>query len=158
MILLIEGPDGTGKTTLSQVFQDKYGFDYIHLGPQADIEETYKNLIETLKNTYKDVVIDRAILSNDVYSEVYGGQKLSEKKYTEMIHYIDRVIVCLPHDKARYLKEFDKLKGEREELYKCDMERVYNLFSLYKGVTRYDRFEVEDVEDYVDSFIQSNRK
>ena len=155
MVVLVEGPDGSGKTTLCNVFINKYGFTYIHLGPQVDIEETYKNLISQLKG---DVVIDRAILSNEVYSEVYGGTRLSDKKYAEMVHLIDRVILCLPKDKDRYLKEFKKLKGEREELYKDDMERVYNLFSRYKGVSRYDRFEVKDVEEYVDSFIQSNRK
>lgn len=158
MVVLIEGPDGTGKSTLAKVFTDRYGFNYIHLGPQADIEETYKKLIGTLKASKNDTVIDRAILSNEVYSEIYGGTVLSDKKYAEMIHLVDRVIMCLPKDKDKYLKEFDKLKGEREELYKSGMEKVYNLFSRYKGVSRYDRFEVEDVNNYVDSFIQSNRK
>lgn len=157
MIVLIEGPDGSGKTTLCEVFVKKYGFHYIHLGRQEDIEETYKDLLNRLKGTKEDIVIDRAILSNEVYTKIYGGQKLSAKKYAKMLVFINKIILCLPKDKNRYLQEFEKLKGEREELYKDNMERVYNLFSQYKNLPIFDRFK-ENAEKYVDSFIQSNRK
>lgn len=159
MIILVEGPDGSGKTTLCNVFVKDYGFEYIHLGPQKDIEKTYKDLIEKLKNIKKDVVIDRAMLSNLVYSEIYGGQKLSTDKRAEFWMLLDEIILCLPKNKNEYLNEFSKLKEEREELYKDKMETVYNFFNEFTDVcVRYDRFKVKDVKKYVDNIVQSNRK
>lgn len=158
MIVLIEGPDGTGKTTLAKILRDKYDFIYIHLGPCADIEKTYKELISKLKR-YKEfkvnAVIDRAVYSNYVYSEIFGGDKLSSKKCGKFLRLVDKIIMCLPKNKELYLKEFNNLKKERAELYN-EMGQVYDKFKSLGIPDIFDRFKENGVQ-YVDSFIQSNR-
>lgn len=159
MIVLVEGPDGTGKTTLSKVFQDKYKYTYIHLGPCADIEETYKDLIDQLiecRKNGENVVIDRAIISNYVYSKVFKGTMLGPVRAAQFVELVDEMIMCLPADKQAYLDEFNKLQNEREELYN-DMNTVYDEFSQFHTPFVYDRFK-ENAEEYVDRFIQSNRQ
>ena len=73
MIIVIEGADDTGKTTLAQWFV-KQGFAYQHTGkpePGEDVFATYtKRLIEARG---KDVVFDRLHVGEIVYGTIMRG-------------------------------------------------------------------------------------
>ncbi|HLZ10541.1 MAG TPA: hypothetical protein VKT80_18285 [Chloroflexota bacterium] len=76
--IVIEGPDGTGKTTLARAFEAR-GFVYHHCDPPAegiDLFDHYLDLILLARK--KDVVFDRLHLGEYVYGPVMrGGSRLT---------------------------------------------------------------------------------
>lgn len=131
--IVIEGPDGAGKTTLGEKLSKALGLDYIHLTYIEDPEALHKQFKEASDRMRKgNVVIDRFILSN----LAYPGSKVLHSS-----HFLDNLvqgiragrvfhITCLPEDKEIYLKEFENLCSSREELYTSVdlMSRVYDNF------------------------------
>lgn len=129
MIILVEGPDGTGKTTLCEELKKK-GFEYIHLGKEREVNLVYNKLIKYLQDNKdrKDIVIDRAYISNIIYSNIYGDSGyISLENLLKIHNLIDLIILTIPKDKERYLNHFYKLKNIRKELY-SSMEKVYDLY------------------------------
>lgn len=153
MIVLIDGPDGSGKTTLCDLLR-KNGFEYIHLSKERKVNNLYNNLIlylESNKNN-KDVVIDRAYISNIIYSNVFNDSEYISLDNLQKIHnLVDCIILTIPKDREKYLKHFDKLKGDRPELY-SSMEKVYD---SYKCKDSYN-FLLQDKPYYIyDMFIDT---
>lgn len=148
MIILIEGPDGTGKSTLAARLKRLYGCEYIHSSIVTDIEGYYKELLSTIrlmKEQGKHLVIDRASVSNKVYTAVFGDTDLlSNKTREEFENSVDLIVYCLPYEKERYLAKFNQLKCCRAERYQ-QMEEIYDEFkkeylshSSNNKVVRYD--------------------
>ena len=146
MIILIDGPDGSGKTTLAKKFIEK-GYSYIHLDKFEDVNEGYKKLIAQLqesKKENKDIIIDRAIISNLIYSHVFGGEIVNISLALTFISLCDKIYVCLPHDKEKHKELYNKLKNKRSEVYNS-MEEVYDwydfLLQMNSKIHQYDMFE-----------------
>lgn len=162
MIVLIEGPDCAGKTTLCENFI-KNGFDYIHLGKLKFIEKEYNNLINKL-NPKNNVIIDRAVLSNLIYSKIFSDTKcLSKKLKDKFLSLISIIIIALPLDKKRYLNNFNKIKTMRDEEY-LTMDKIYDMFEdiitttnkMHKPIIRYDMFKdtFKDVSNKIKEIIK----
>ena len=154
--IVIEGPDGSGKTTLGEKLSKAFGLDYIHLTYLKDPEamhKQFKDASDRMRNG--NVVIDRFILSNSVYpghmvlhSSHFLGNLVQGIRAGRVFH-----ITCLPEDKELYLKEFEKLCSSRDELYTSVdlMSKIYDDFKkedaelwrmtgLSPSVMHYDRF------------------
>lgn len=75
MIIIIEGPDGSGKTTLAEKLSKQTGYPVVHHSyPKTDEEKRmmlsyYLDTIETGKN----MIIDRCWYSEMVYGEAIRG-------------------------------------------------------------------------------------
>jgi hypothetical protein len=72
MIVILEGPDGAGKTTLAEQLAKKYGLVYKHEGPpppKVNVLEYYGQLLDEARG--KNVVFDRLALGERVYGPVY---------------------------------------------------------------------------------------
>lgn len=157
MIILLEGPDGTGKTTLARnlvnnVINAKRSCMFIHCtntsqDKTVSVEEGYERLLKDLnywRSLDYDVVIDRAWVSNVVYSEVYepGKEHISDELQEKLFKAVDKAIICLPKDKARYMKQFEDLAKSRDEAYTENMDQIYDKFnSVAMKHYRYDMFE-----------------
>lgn len=157
MIYLLEGPDGTGKTTLAKEIMDKSISSkniclYFHYSNKTleSGEENYWKILRNLKKWKKrgyDIVLDRAWISNIVYECVYNKARNIKVKSNswlekELLKVIDKVIVCLPKDKEKYMAQFNELLEKREEAYAENMDHVYDLFNGYaEKFTRYDLFD-----------------
>lgn len=131
MIILIEGPDGAGKSTLSTKLMNIYECEYIHSSIVSNVEQYYNQLIskiKIIKNQNKNLIIDRASISNKVYTSIFKDTDLlSNKTKEEFESSVDLIIYCLPYDKEDYLNRFEQLKGKRKEKYQ-QMEKVYDEF------------------------------
>lgn len=99
--VIIEGPDGAGKTSLAQHFCKSLGFRYHHEGPPpagVDLLQHYGGL---LANAADPTVFDRFHLGEFVYGPLLRGKSgLSSSAWTLMNRLVSgsgsHVIVCLP--------------------------------------------------------------
>lgn len=148
MIILIEGPDGVGKTTLALKLKNLYSCEYIHSPTVSDVESYYKQLIlkiYSVKEQGGNLVIDRASISNKIYTTVFGDTTLlSNKSREEFENNVDLIIYCLPYDREEYLNTFNQLKNNRWEKYQQmgkiydEFEKEYELNKSNNKVMRYD--------------------
>lgn len=73
MVIIIEGPDGAGKTVLAKQLCSKYNLDYHHEGPpprHVDALEYYGSILNTAERT----VFDRLALGERIYGPMLRGK------------------------------------------------------------------------------------
>lgn len=95
MNIVIEGPDGAGKTTLAKGFKDH---DYHHEGPPSDGYDLLKYYTTLLDQTV-DTIFDRHALSELVYGPLLRGKsRISFEEVERLYKYPTnvRLIICLP--------------------------------------------------------------
>jgi len=138
-IIVIDGCDGTGKTTLAEAICKRHDGVYIH--------NTYRwpskmplyhtaALHRALKlSRSRLVVIDRLWMSEAIYAEVYRNGS----PWPHMGRMIDRIIrkvggvYLLTQSPANHAEKFEQLKGEREEMYD-NVDHVRKRFDeLFEG-------------------------
>lgn len=138
-LIVIDGCDGTGKTTLAEAICARTDGVYIH--------NTYRwpskmplyhtaALHRALKLARKQVVvIDRLWMSEAIYAEVYRGGS----PWPHMGRMMDRMIrkvggvYILTQSPANHKEKFEQLKAERTEMYD-DVEQVRKRFDqLFEG-------------------------
>lgn len=135
MVVLIEGPDGSGKTTLCEAIVNQGDWVYHHCTRDDDRYPTtdsfYKEFNPWLSSVIRygeNVIIDRSFLTNIVYSKVFHDSNVISDKYLkELQSMIDVVVICIP-DHDNYFNKFNHLRKERDELYDT-MTDVYEEFS-----------------------------
>lgn len=143
-LIILEGPDHSGKTTLAEHFRDKYGAHVMHCTWSPELEKNMSNYIintlsqgiEISKNQL--VIIDRSWISEYIYSDVFrnGTQYPHLADYCHKTLRVDRaeVVYCLPYDIPAGIEAFNVGKNSREEMYNNNAE-VYRAYeSLWNGV------------------------
>jgi hypothetical protein len=107
-LVIVEGPDGAGKTTLAGALRDRLGFAYRHEGPPpADREDVtgyyVERLTEALMATFDapGVVMDRFALGERVYGPLLRGRdRLGARGWQTVRGALDEVgalrVMCLP--------------------------------------------------------------
>lgn len=163
-IFILDGPDGTGKTTLATRLSEVYNIPIFHLtyfeDPEKHAEQFRKattKILGWLMNKSDGFIIDRYILSELVYHKVYRPElPLLDDAYFiyEIMEHRAatgeiEVIITLPRDKERWFEQFKELEKNREEMYTSEkMSEVYDEYLNYwkklrynKNVMRYDMFE-----------------
>lgn len=169
-VFILEGPDCSGKTTLAKKLSDTYNIEYGHLTYYEDKDAMEKQFADVLanENFRRDgCVVDRFILSNIVYGIVFQDFNfVSGWKY-----YLDslcrnwikgkEIIMCLPYNKEKYLKNFELSTKRRREKY-TDIEKmgkVYDLFEIFYEIlthnadiklTRYDYIKEMEGRHYAE--------
>lgn len=156
-IIVLEGPDGAGKTTLARDLEKMLGARYLHLTYRwpTKMNLYHYAAIRVVAHwaQHSPVILDRWWVSEIVYADAYrGGSKFIKSHFT--LNYIADMIgavyvMCLPKDRERYLAHYNVLKGKREEMYNEGLERVYDGYtdfyesylSLKENVCIYDMFE-----------------
>ncbi len=76
--IIIEGPEGSGKTTATKLLIEKFGYNYYHDGP-PDLEQIddnniglyYTLILESFKEPW---IWDRSIIGELVYGPVFRGK------------------------------------------------------------------------------------
>jgi len=140
-LILIDGPDGSGKTTLSERICELTGGEYIHLYWSEAIEEhmhTYRTgalyyAAAMAKDTV--VVLERAWLSHPIYSLVYRGGEMHPwqnwKAFTDSEQNVS--ILSVPTNEDLWLETYVAGVQARTELYGHveheKMQDVYHMFN-----------------------------
>ena len=158
-IFVLEGGDGTGKTTLANEIVRLTGAHYLHLtyakhlvGHMHDYQMgAMKAAFELSK--YFPVVIDRWVPSELVYANVFrkGAVEIgNEAREAMLVHMAAECtfVFCQPADLKEYLVAFHELKTQREEMYDtvAGVHQEYDRFIKHAktlGLTMYiyDRFK-----------------
>lgn len=122
--IVLEGPDGSGKTTLAEKLCKALDLQYMHLTYIKDPEAMYAQFVEADNALrYGGVLVDRYIMSNYAYSAASDVPVV--KNASKFLHSMQGLIrsnrvyhiLCMPTDRIAYLKEFERLSKERDEMY-----------------------------------------
>lgn len=103
MLIILEGPDGAGKSTLARNLSAMLGADIVHFGKDSEtfsLATEYISII--LSSQHRNLIIDRLWISEIIYSKIMrgGNCRLSEKEIKVIsyaFHEMDgRLVYCLP--------------------------------------------------------------
>jgi hypothetical protein len=97
--IILEGPDGSGKSTLFKLMTEDWGLKSAGHdgGPPKDSGEAYDRLLKTEQHGL--AVRDRIVaISDSIYSEVFKRKpKLAQRDYNDWLQGFDPIIVyCRP--------------------------------------------------------------
>lgn len=132
-IIVLEGPDGAGKTTLANEIAKWNGGKYLHLTYRfKDRMFDYHTAAIELAAKYAEqqpVILDRWWPSEKIYADVFRGGS----KWPLGGRLLDRValklgvtyVMCFPRFKNQHLEEFEKLKASGREMYET-VDKVYD--------------------------------
>ena len=171
MIVILEGLERTGKTTLAKIFEEK-GFvnfkDHNHLRnfSVGNIAERLDSTLSTLVALDKkgiNIVLDRFHISEFVYSTLSRGNNFS---LFDHIWYIDEVLshlntklIYLTREvDEQYLKDYPQHTngftiGRRQKEFEYRVDKSY-----IEDKEVYDLSDWENEEDIVDEIIDSSKK
>ena len=158
MIIILEGPDGVGKTTLGQHMAKRLNGTYLHLSyrwPNHMFEYHTAAIMWAIRKSHKQpVIIDRWWPSEALYAAEYR----KGSKWPHMGRMMDRVarkhgavyVYFLPEDLVEYEKRFNKLKEEREEMYDSVLGVAKRYLYLWHGDSKHI-----PTENYADLLVRT---
>lgn len=163
-VFIIDGPDGTGKTTLANRLSEIYNIPIFHLTYYKDRElhqeqfhKATQMMQDWISNPEGGFIIDRYILSEMIYRKIYRPDEPLIKEAELMYEFMEHraavgeieIIIALPENRDKWFQHFSKLCQEREEMYST--EKILEVYEEYlthwkklrynKHVMRYDLFE-----------------
>ena len=157
MIVIIEGLDGVGKTTVAERFSQKYNFEYIKESYTDNLEEKEKrvrSLLQRLESD-KNYIYDRTTLIDDFVYSFLNKTESTLSKYKSTI--LDGLSKC----KIFHLVLDEKIRKERfdqrgDEYVTNDMMKqiANNYFDFYLQLDNVITFDLTgDVEKDVDNLM-----
>lgn len=167
MLLLVDGPDGAGKSTLISQLEELYpGLSTTHHGPYkgATGRELGAALMSSMRPSFAGVttVVDRSWLSEPIYAEVFRRQP--SRLGTPLVRMLERaaltqsgiIVLCMPpFERCReaFLSGRDEMMSSVE-----DLRRVYDRYALGPAtnlpVVKYD-YTTEDVGDLMNKVVDT---
>ena len=148
-MIIIEGLDGTGKTTLANDLLNK---NYILINNNLTSESHYDKYVNIIKTSDINSVSDRSFISEIVYGKILSGTtKLSEEEFINLVKLYSEY-----ETKIIYLYASKKILLERR---KDDFKDSKVIFHLYQELM--DEFErrLDCISAYIDVFsINTGKK
>lgn len=133
MKIIIEGCDGTGKTTLCKQLAEKYKLDSMHITSKDPNDFAfYQQLIRK-----ENVVYDRNVIGEMIYPKIFDRKQnltlvdylyLTEKAIEQGV-----IILVLTTDSDEIYRRLDERGNEDERIYK-NIELIDSQFKHYAGL------------------------
>ena len=162
-VIILEGPDGAGKTTLAHKLADRLGARYVHLGPMTNVKDLGRIYVEAMLPAiqgYQTVIMDRAWFSEEPYGTVFREGKLRNDSVIDamlerLVLSCTGVVIYCDTDPKRLVESFTSRKGQ-EYLDRADqMLAVARAYRDRMGRTELSMFRYDYASDDVDSITQS---
>lgn len=141
-IIILEGADASGKTTLAEAIEDYVGEEntlYLHAGMTDNPFQLAMDLSKKAIEASNDrlVIIDRLWLSESAYGNSYRSGSRIKAGYRcfdrLMLKHCALNVLCVPSNIAEHKKAFDKIREERHEEFK-DITPVLHFYQdVVKG-------------------------
>lgn len=132
MIVLIEGPDGSGKTTIAKILSKQFNLPYVH-GTYTD-PSTFKFYNEQLAVT--KAVIDRSFISELIYSKVLGRKPRINKFEADALLRVVEEKCLLIYCDASYELIVDRAFARGEDFVNQEqLKTIYNEYEEYFAKT-----------------------
>ncbi len=137
-VIILEGPDGSGKTTLANhLAKSKYTlFTHNSVYPSPNAAYTsFKKQLELAALWQGHTVIDRLHWSEKVYAKAQGRSCLDQRKYEELENMIIKleaiVVLCLPSYEKCHSNWSQRNEANEEYITKEEIfEKVYTGYNL----------------------------
>lgn len=138
-IIIIEGCDKTGKTTLSKLIVEKLGYNYIKCSqPVKPAFEEYNDLLNNLDKS-KNYVIDRFIYGEFVYGPLYrlkcGISSSQFIKLEDILLSLFNTTLIYCHDDVENIK--NRFISEKEDFSK--IQDIDSILYLYERILFHSR-------------------
>ena len=149
MIVIIEGADKTGKTTLAKKLAADLGWRYEHFGAPAKGSRAADQYLNYLKNLKRPTIIDRFHIGETIYGKLLRGEsQVNDQEMTVLNRWINKlngmVVLMEPQ-----LKEFEDrwAVGKRHE--DIDNSQAVSVFKMFsdKYTELIDQLEFKVMED-----------
>jgi thymidylate kinase len=133
MIIVLEGPDRGGKSTLAHYLLDKYNFGcYLHATyrPGMDVAQHHHDITIAAKCSNMNTVVDRFWISEMVYGSIFRSQWYGYDiaEFLETLLCPKYTVFCLPS----YDKWIETFKRDIEtEMFK-DIEKMEMIYKQYE--------------------------
>lgn len=149
MLIIIEGPDNTGKTTLAQHLQETFVLDYLHCS-KPKTNNPYLEYMELADSIKKPTVIDRAHLGEYVYGNLWrDGCSITDQQFVDLdIKFMEKfafVVVIHADAPTHIIKE--RCLREKEELLQLD--QIHKCRNLFSEIMRKTQIPVIKYNSYV---------
>jgi len=137
-LIIFEGPDGSGKTTLAKRYAELHAAHYVHFSnlPHLDkgLARVYVEAMLPALLGYQDVVFDRSWLSEVPYGATFrGGQ---DRLGTPTRRMLERLALRCGAVVVRCLPPFEtcarNFNGRRKQEYLQHDEQLRQVYDLYK--------------------------
>lgn len=135
MIIVIEGPDGIGKSTLINHLKKDFFKDNVDIIKFSDTSNvSFHNYKEKLESDVGNIIMDRFNLSEDVYSTVYQrnprNSLLDHLKTFSLIEDLNAIYIILYSSNLDLLWERCHQRGDTEKVY----DNLFDLNDYYHQV------------------------
>lgn len=159
-IIVLEGSEGTGKSTLAKELVKRFDGRYIHCTyrwPDKMFTYHLAALHRAVKLSTKQLVIlDRHWISELIYGSIFrNGSKWPEsgRMFDRILKRFGALYIVCTSNPQKYAEIFNKIKNERDELYK-DTEKIARVNMSYLKFLYGDPSVT--VSDYVTLITKNN--
>jgi thymidylate kinase len=119
-MIVLEGPDGAGKSTLATALSRMTGFAYQHFTAPAkgtSFDATCRQSLDRIRADGKNVIVDRFHLSERVYGPLLRGADTMTETFEQTVWEAVRpvVVMCLPPYRVAF-ENWAKRKAANGEL------------------------------------------
>ncbi len=167
-LIILEGPDGGGKTTLGKILSSKLEVPVDNHGPYKGEVQIWKHYFDSMLPAYsgeRNVILDRCWLAEGPYGQVYrGGLNRIERWQQRILEHVAVncsavVIYCLPP----YRECLRAWSSGREEMLETEAQlcEVYDLYQVqaagkigFADVIYYD-WTMPDAQRFIDEQVVS---
>lgn len=138
-IVVLEGADGTGKTTLARALVAKHDAFYIHNGLWPNMWQRHLAAVDLAirRSQQQLVVIDRLFLSEQIYGQVFRGGPAYDLGARcldrALLRYGAVTVLCVRKNLEKHLKHFEQLKASRVEKFNTMREVACRYLDLWLG-------------------------
>lgn len=153
-VVILEGPDGAGKTTLATHLEQEHGFRYIHTGKpsgEGSLLVEYCLVLDQARRSGEKVVIDRLHVGESVYGPIMRGDDQITSEGQEIIQrFINAMgaveVFCLPPYNVCEKNWAERHFQGRE--YVTEVQKFKSIYAAYERFSRLPRHSKAMVYDY----------